>query len=586
MFPMGPPSDFGGAIIPNPDSVQVLPDTQAPGARLTGGRISTDNFRGKVPIKTVSSPGQIDFSQYEQQPAASIDFSKYEQPKDDRSLLDHLANDPNNIPLDSYTHATERGLANIGQGVAQAVQGTGQLLRHPIDTIAGMAKGAAALPSQAAQLIKQPPTLAELGDVAGTTAGNLTAGVIGDEAGAAAVKGMKTAAPVISDAAKTATARAVTAAQKVTPKQAATAAGTAGGAVFGHGVTSAYFGSKFGHVAELLLGKERANLPIFQKAAEQGLSLDQLTDKVAELIANERSAARDATGQNVPYAGAEPPARSSAQVYRDATKQNVPFAGEERAAAPAAAADAGAAPKFTVQDRAAAKSLLEDALKTHTSDVIDQMVPGKNTAVKSRVDFYLKKGDVAGAESELDKGAKAWKNLEFDRTATKQASAENTAGTLPEGMTVVQRAQQLKEQMMSAAGTSKPAWTALDRQPVPSTNEIRARVQREANAPKPGSRADLIEDKGIDQQWQWHLDRHGWAAESEARREFIARNSTGMTKGELAKRFAAEHSGSAAQPAPASAAGSGTAADASAESDLTAILQKSLEQMRKPKAQQ
>src|ERR1017187_6910508 len=31
----------------------------------------------------------------------------------------------------------------------------------------------------------------------------------------------------------------------------------------------------------------------------------------------------------------------------------------------------------------------------------------------------------------------------------------------------------------------------------------------------------------------WDLERHGWAADSEARREFIARNSTGVTKAEL-----------------------------------------------------
>lgn len=95
---------------------------------------------------------------------------------DTRSLLDHLANDPNNIPLDSTLHATEHGIASIGQGVAQAVQGVGNLVRHPIDSIKGAPSAVAALPSQAAALAKDPPTLAQVGDVAGQTAGNIIAG--------------------------------------------------------------------------------------------------------------------------------------------------------------------------------------------------------------------------------------------------------------------------------------------------------------------------------------------------------------------------------------------------------------------------
>jgi hypothetical protein len=116
-----------------------------------------------------------------------------------------------------------------------------------------------------------------------------------------------------------------------------------------------------------------------------------------------------------------------------------------------------------------------------------------------------------------------------------------------------------------------------DPNPVPSTNEIRARVQAEAKAPKIGTRADLMDDKAVDQEWGWHLERHGWSAESEARREFIARNSTGMTKGELARNFAAGRSGTGAESAPAAAP---KPAD-----DLTPILQKSLEQARRKKAQ-
>jgi hypothetical protein len=196
--------------------------------------------------------------------------------------------------------------------------------------------------------------------------------------------------------------------------------------------------------------------------------------------------------------------------------------------------EAAAVVRFTKADIKAATDLLHSA----TSDLIDEAIPldkhyGANLATKSRVEFYLQRGDVANAEKSLDAGAK-------------QADADY-----------------------------QPFYR--DPNPVPSTNEIRARVQAEAKAPKIGTRADLMDDKAVDQEWGWHLERHGWSAESEARREFIARNSTGMTKGELARNFAAGRSGTGAESAPAAAP---KPAD-----DLTPILQKSLEQARRKKAQ-
>jgi hypothetical protein len=262
---------------------------------------------------------------------------------------------------------------------------------------------------------------------------------------------------------------------------------------------------------------------------------------------------RDATldRRNIPEFAGEQQTPTAApkgvSIERDATldQRNIPeFAGEEKpplvdmqdrlAQAIAAKRDA---PNFTAADRLKAKSLLRDALKSSTADVVDAAIPGKNAAVKAKVDFYLQKGDVASAEQALDQGAKA------------------------------------------ANPDYQPFFR--DPRPVPTTNEIRTRIQADANAPKAGTRADLMEDKAVDQQWQWHLERHGWSAESEARREFIARNSTGMTKGELAKRFAESRSGSGAQTAPAQAAGPETAAN-----DLTSILQKSLDAARKQKGQQ
>lgn len=54
LYPMGPPADFGGSIIPNPDNLRVLSDLDTPSDQLTAGQFSTENFRGKTPVKKVS----------------------------------------------------------------------------------------------------------------------------------------------------------------------------------------------------------------------------------------------------------------------------------------------------------------------------------------------------------------------------------------------------------------------------------------------------------------------------------------------------------------------------------------------------
>lgn len=131
-------------------------------------------------------------------------------PPDNSSTLDKVANAPNDIPLDSYTHATERGIANIGQGAAQAVQAAGQMIAHPIDSVKGLAKSAAQLPSQAAALVKDPPSLKDVGDVAGTTAGNLIAGEATGEAARGVVKVAGKAAGAAAEYAKTGTTPAET----------------------------------------------------------------------------------------------------------------------------------------------------------------------------------------------------------------------------------------------------------------------------------------------------------------------------------------------------------------------------------------
>jgi hypothetical protein len=110
------------------------------------------------------------------------------------TTLDNVANAPNTIPLDSYTHATERGIANIGQGAAQAVQAAGHMIFHSDQASKELIEGVKKLPSQAAALVKDPPSLQDIGDTAGTTAGNLMAGeVLGEGARGVAKAAGKTA---------------------------------------------------------------------------------------------------------------------------------------------------------------------------------------------------------------------------------------------------------------------------------------------------------------------------------------------------------------------------------------------------------
>lgn len=115
-----------------------------------------------------------------------------------------------------------------------------------------------------------------------------------------------------------------------------------------------------------------------------------------------------------------------------------------------------------------------------TNDIVDQAVPptadkAKNLRVKAEVDFYLKKGSVDKAEAALQKA-----NPEFQ----------------PPGR-------------------------------IKTTNEIRDEIKAQAQ------QQDSLETKGIQEAMRNDLERHGQIAESEARKEFIARNSTGVTKSQL-----------------------------------------------------
>lgn len=107
------------------------------------------------------------------------------------------------IPLDSYTHATEQGLQTIGKGIRDAAVGTYNIVRHPIDT----AKGIAALPSQAAQVPAAVSDINESPDPVGTYA-KVAQETAGQGAGQALVAlgtaGVGKALPTVADALNTA----------------------------------------------------------------------------------------------------------------------------------------------------------------------------------------------------------------------------------------------------------------------------------------------------------------------------------------------------------------------------------------------
>jgi hypothetical protein len=163
-------------------------------------------------------------------------------------------------------------------------------------------------------------------------------------------------------------------------------------------------------------------------------------------------------------------------------------------------------------------------------DVIDEAIPPENKAANMKanaaVEFYLKKGNVKAAENALDEVAK------------------------------------------------NPAWPPERPQYRGGTNDIR-------EATKFRTPADIAEDHAIQQEMGQNLERHGEMAEEDARKEFIARNSTGITKGELTGKLPSAEGQAVRGHITARGAKSAQATPATA--DLTDILQQSLDAAQKAK---
>lgn len=173
------------------------------------------------------------------------------------------------------------------------------------------------------------------------------------------------------------------------------------------------------------------------------------------------------------------------------------------------------------------------ALKQPVHDIVDSAIPptgttkASNLLTKSRIDFQLQRGNVDAAQAILD-------------------SAKPSPAVKGESR-IVPSVQNIRE------------------------NDAMVRdAESQPDRVKPNSRADLLDDKATQQEMNWDLERKGWQVESEARREFIARNSTGATKGSLVQDAKAK-------------LGVGQAAPTPADADLLDILQKSLEMAKKGK---
>jgi hypothetical protein len=126
----------------------------------------------------------------------------------------------------------------------------------------------------------------------------------------------------------------------------------------------------------------------------------------------------------------------------------------------------------------------------------------------------------------------------------------------------------------------RPIYNPADRPlVVPSVQNIRENIAQANAAEAMPNRftPDAIDDHALQQEMNQDLEKHGWAADSAARREFIARNSTGVTKSEL--------TGAAEKPVKYTKTPGVTPLGTGAD-DLTDLLQRSLAAARKAKAQQ
>lgn len=261
-----------------------------------------------------------------------------------------------------------------------------------------------------------------------------------------------------------------------------------------------------------------------------------------------RRGAKPAPEEAAPQPVAAP--REAPAPVQPATPAPVP----EVAAPEVPAAKAEAAPaqpkvpaKVLRQSQALKPSPLQQAaaLKQPVNDIVDDAISpdgetrGTNMLTKAKIDFHLQRGDVQGAQEVLDQAT--GKKSDFPPDAPK----------------VVPSVQNIREN----AGQAQAA---------------------EAQPRRYGSQ-DAMDDRALGQEMNWNLQKHGFMAESEARREFIANNSTGMTKGELNRQFDAAAGKPAVPDKPVKYTKTPGVNAVDPDEDLTDLLKKSLAAARAKK---
>lgn len=238
------------------------------------------------------------------------------------------------IPLDSYTHATESGLQSIGRGIRGAGEGLYNTIRHPIDTAAGTLKSIRDIPSTVAQvpgairdINQSPDPLGTYAKVAQETAGQGA----GQALVALGTEGLGRAIPKLAPPIVRTVAKGTNAALEHAPGMIGAAAGeTVGHPVLGYAVGRTVLpklripGERFGLPEVSAEGYERfvPNRGSAPSSAQPGAIAKVPYGDVTPAQISGR--ALDATGENKPFAGELPP-----KVARplDATGENRPFAG-------------------------------------------------------------------------------------------------------------------------------------------------------------------------------------------------------------------------------------------------------------------
>ena len=216
------------------------------------------------------------------------------------------------IPLSSYGNATLSGVQSIGRGIRDAGEGAYNTVRHPIDTLESIGK----IPSQVAQVPAAIHDINQSVDPLGTYA-KVAQETAGQGAGQAlmglATEGIAKTAPTIARVAKPAVRGALRmASDAVDPDITGIASPRLANAQRVAGKLARKMGGSEGG-AEVYRDATRQNIPY-----------------AGEEIPGENPRYRDATKLNVPYAGEDiPDNEGGAEVYRDATRQNIPYAGEE-----------------------------------------------------------------------------------------------------------------------------------------------------------------------------------------------------------------------------------------------------------------